>query len=70
MTRLLFVFVIYLSCEKTLKNGRVKLKIFRKSSLNFTFGQGSCRISDFARPNLGKTVFGQKVPRAGDEFSL
>ena len=25
-----------------------------KSSLNFTFGQGSCLISDFARPNSNK----------------
>ena len=37
-------------------NGRVKSRIFRKSSLNFTFGQGSCLISDFARLKPNKTV--------------
>ena len=49
MTRILFI--TYPSCETALKNGRVRSKIVRKSSLNFTFGQGSCLISDFARPN-------------------
>ena len=32
MTRILFNFVIYPSCERTLKSGRVKSKIVRKSS--------------------------------------
>ena len=32
MTRILFKFIIYPSCERTLKNGRVKSKIVRKSS--------------------------------------
>ena len=32
MTRILFKFIIYPSCERALKNGRVKLKIIRKSS--------------------------------------
>ena len=30
--------------------------LFRKSSLNFTFGQGNCLTSHFARPNSNKTV--------------
>ena len=59
MTRILFTFIIYRSCERVLKNGRVKSKIVRKSSLNFTFGQGSCLISDFARPNSNKAVLVQ-----------
>ena len=59
MTRILFKFVIYPSCERALKNGRVKSKIVRKSSLNLTFGQGSCLISDFARPNSNKAVLVQ-----------
>ena len=42
MTRILFKFIIYPSCERPLKNGRVKSKIVRKLSLNFTFGHGSC----------------------------
>ena len=32
MTRILFKFIIYPSCERALKNGRVKSKIVRKSS--------------------------------------
>ena len=32
MTRILLKFIIYPSCERALKNGRVKLKIIRKSS--------------------------------------
>ena len=28
----------------------------RKSSLNFNVGQGSCLMSDFARPNSNKAV--------------
>ena len=59
MTRILFKFIIYPSCERALKNGRVKSKIARKSSLNFTSGQGSCLISDFARPNSNKAVLVQ-----------
>ena len=31
MTRILFNFIIYPSCETTLKNSRVKSKIVRKS---------------------------------------
>ena len=56
MIRKLLKFIIYLSCERPLKNGRIKLKIFGKSSLNFTFGQGSCLILQFARPNSNKAV--------------
>ena len=59
MTRILFKFIIYPSCERALTNGRVKSKIVRKSSLNFTFGQGSYLISDFARPNSHKAVLVQ-----------
>ena len=59
MTRILFKFIIYPSCERALKNGRVKSKMARKSSLNFTSGQGSCLISDFARPNSNKAVLVQ-----------
>ena len=54
MTRILFQFIIYPSCERALKNGRLKLIMVRKLSLNFTFVQGSCFISDFARPNSNK----------------
>ena len=53
MTRILFKFITYPSYPK---NGKVKLKIFRKSSLNFTFGVGISLISDFARPNSNKAV--------------
>ena len=56
MTRTLFKFIIYSYCERALKEGKKKSKIFRKSSLNFTFGQGSCFISDFARPNSKKAL--------------
>ena len=56
MALILFRFIIYPSCERALNNGRVKSKIFRKSSLIFTFVQGSCLISDFARPNSTKVV--------------
>ena len=59
MTRILFMFIIYPSCERTFKNGRVKSKIVRKSSLNLTFGRGSCLISDFARPNSNKAILVQ-----------
>ena len=56
MIRILFKFFIYLSCERALKNGRVKSTILTKSSMNFIFGQGSCLMSDFATPNLNKTI--------------
>ena len=60
MTRVLFKFIIYPSCERALKNGRVKSKVFRKSSLKFTFGQGiCCLISDFANTNSDKVVLVQ-----------
>ena len=51
MTPVLFKFIIYPSCERVLKNGRIKSKIVRKSSLKFAFGQGSCLISGVASPN-------------------
>ena len=53
---MLFTFIIYPSREKALKNGRLKSKIFRKSYLNFTFGQGSCLISDFSRLKPSKAA--------------
>ena len=56
MTLILFKFIMYQSCVRALNNGRVKSDIFRKLSLNFTCGQGSCLISGFARPNLNKAV--------------
>ena len=59
MTRILFKFIIYPSCGRDLKNGRVKSKIVRKSSLNLTFGQGSCLISDFARISSNKAILVQ-----------
>ena len=48
MTSILFKFTIYPSCESALKNESVKSEIVRKSSFNFTFGQGSCTNSDKA----------------------
>ena len=59
MARILLKLIIYPSCERALKNGRVKSEIVRKSFLNVTFGQGSCLISDFARPNSNKAVLVQ-----------
>ena len=59
MTYILFKFIIYPFYERVFKNGRVKSEIFRKSSLNFTFGQGSCLISGFAKPNTNKAVLAQ-----------
>ena len=41
MTRILFKFIIYPFCERTLKNERVKSKIVRKSS----FGDMICLTS-------------------------
>ena len=61
MTSILLNFITYLSCERTSKNGRVKMKIFRKLSLNFTFGQGRCFISEFARPISDKAVLLQRL---------
>ena len=59
MTCILFKFIIYPSCERVLKNGRVKPKIVRKSSLNFTSDQGNFLISDFARANSNKALIVQ-----------
>ena len=59
MSRMLFKFLIYSFCESALKNRKVKPKAVRKSSLNFNFDQGSCLISDFARPNSNKVVLAQ-----------
>ena len=56
MALLLFKFIIYQSFERALKHGMVKLEIFRKSSLNFSFGQGSYLISDNAWRNSIKAV--------------
>ena len=59
MTGILFKFIIYPSCERALKNGRVKSEIVRKSSLKFVFCQGHCLISEFA---------GLKQRRTGPSF--
>ena len=60
MTHILFKFIIYPSCERALKNERVKSKIVRKSTLNLTFGPDfAIFISDFARPNSDKAVLVQ-----------
>ena len=64
MARILFKFIIYLSFERALKHGMVKSKIFRKSYLNFSFGQGSYLISDFAWSNSVKAVLLQISQRA------
>ena len=49
MAGILFKFIIHPSYETALNNHRmVKSKIFGKSSLNFSFGQDSYLISDFA----------------------
>ena len=48
MACILFTFIIHPSYERALKHGLVKSTIFRKSSLNLSFGQGSYLISDFA----------------------
>ena len=63
MTLKLFKLITYSSYERTLNNGRVKTQIFRKSSLNFTFGQGSCLTSEFSRPNSYKAVLLPISPR-------
>ena len=47
-SRILFKFIIHPSYERAWKNGMEKSIIFRKSSLNFSFDQGSYLISDFA----------------------
>ena len=63
MTLTIFKFIIYPSCKTALNNGRVKLQIFKKLSLNFIFGQGSCLISDFARSKSSKVVLLQILLR-------
>ena len=39
MARILFTLIIHPSYEKALKHGFVKSTLFRKSSLNLSFGQ-------------------------------
>ena len=48
--------LFFLFFERALKQRMVKSKIFRKLSLNFSFGQDSYLISDFAWPNSIKTI--------------
>ena len=48
MARILFKDIIHPSYERALKHGMVKPTIFRKSSLNFSFGQGGYLITGFA----------------------
>ena len=56
MARLLIKFIIYQSFDRTLKHGMVKSEIFRKLSLNLSFGQGTYLISDTAWPNSAKAI--------------
>ena len=49
---LLFIHLL----KKTWKNGKMKRNIFRKSSLNFIFGQNGSRKTEFARSNSSKLV--------------
>ena len=56
MARILFKFIIHPSYERVLKHRMVKSTIFRKLSLNFSFGQGSYVILDFAQPKSVKAV--------------
>ena len=65
MACILFKFIIHPSYERALKHGMVKSTIFRKSSLNFSFGQGSYLISDFAYPNSVKALLLQVSQRSG-----
>ena len=54
--------IIQSSFDKSLEEqeGEIK-KIFRKSSLKFTFRQSDCRKSDFARPK--SKAFWSNLPR-------
>ena len=56
VARILFKLIIYPSFERALKYGMMKSKIFRKSSLHFSFGQDSYLISDSAWINSVKAV--------------
>ena len=56
MTRILLKFIVYLPILwKGLEEWDGEIKS-GKSSLSFTFGQGSCLISDFGRSNSSKAV--------------
>ena len=57
MARMLFKFINLPSYERALTHRMVKSKIYGKSSLNFSFGQGSYLISDFAWLNSVKALF-------------
>ena len=48
MARILFKDIFHPSYERALKYGMVKSTIFKKSSLNFSFGQGGYLITGFA----------------------
>ena len=56
MTLILFDFIIYSSRERVLNNRRKKSQLFTKSSLKFTFDQGSYLTTEFARPNSNKAA--------------
>ena len=56
MDRILFKLIIYPSFERALKYGMMKSKMFRKSSLRFSFGQDSYLISGSAWINSVKAV--------------
>ena len=64
MTLILFKFIIHPSYERAVKHGMVKSTIFRKSSLNFSFGQGSYLISDVAK--LSQSRIAPNIPKIGD----
>ena len=55
MTPVLFKFIIYPSCERALNSEGLKSQMFRKRSLNLTFGQGSCLTLDFVSQIQTKT---------------
>ena len=48
---------------KASTNGKVKSEIVGKWFVSFTFGQDSCLISDFAKPNSNKAVLVQAFLR-------
>ena len=65
VARILFKLIIYPSFERALKYGRMKSKIFSKSSLHFSFGQDSFLISESPWINSVKAVLLQIFLRFG-----
>ena len=61
------IFIIYSSFERVLKNGRMKLNIFRKSSLKFTlqtYFTPRCSVSiiNFEQVNAGWMLYQSFIP--------